>query len=183
MPNAPTPDERSPAARFRERVAALIAGLIILGSVVLMVCTFSTIGEKEKFERAKDLLLIINPILGVVIGYYFNKVSTEARAESAESTARAASETAREASEARYKAEQVADAASGEAQDARTHLEDVSQAAEKLLAQPPSSPAGTLRASEPDRTAGDARSELEAALARAKSIRGKTLGSMAGDSK
>jgi hypothetical protein len=42
------------------------------------------------FARAKDLLLFINPILGVVIGYYFNKASTEGRAEQAEENTRAA---------------------------------------------------------------------------------------------
>jgi len=47
-----------------------------------------------QYARVKDLLLFINPLLGVIIGYYFNKVSSDLRAETAEMAARTASVTA-----------------------------------------------------------------------------------------
>jgi len=146
--------------RFRERVAAAIALLVVAAGISMMFLAFRYIDEKEKFDRAKDLLLIVNSVLGVVIGYYFNKVSTEARAENAESTARTATASAREAADAR-------NAAQADAQETRTHLDDVSRAAEKVLAAAPASPRtlGMRDAADP----GDAaRAELEAALARAR---------------
>src|SRR5216110_1104429 len=74
---------------LREAVAATIALLIVLGTTVMLYIVFTryVAGDDQAadkhFERAKDLLLFVNPLLGVVIGYYFNKVSTEARAEKA----------------------------------------------------------------------------------------------------
>ena len=158
--------------RFRERVAAGIALLVVVAGVVMMFLAFHYIDEKEKFDRAKDLLLIVNPVLGVVIGYYFNKVSTEARAENAEKNARSATADARQSAESRDKAQELADAARAGAQEMGTHLEDVSQAAEKMLAQAPGRAPGTLAAGETGKAAGDPRWELEAALARAKRVRG-----------
>ena len=155
--------------RFRERVAALIALLIILSSISMVALAFRSIGDKERFDRSKDLLLLINPILGVVIGYYFNKVSMEARAESAENTARTASETARVASESQEKAEKLADAARGDAEQAQAHLQDLSVAAEKMLAQAPARAAATLSA-EGNPEVADARAQLEAAVTRAKRV-------------
>lgn len=67
-------------------------------------------------------LLIVNPLLGVVIGYYFNKVSTEARAESTESTAQSATMSAQQATEARNAAEAEAQAARSEAEEALCRL-------------------------------------------------------------
>ena len=55
-------------SRLRERVAALIALLVILAALSMAVVAFRYIGDSEKFGRVKDLLLIINPILGVVLG-------------------------------------------------------------------------------------------------------------------
>jgi hypothetical protein len=159
-------------SRFRERVAALIAVLVIFAAIAMLVIAFLYIGDSEKFARAKDLLLIINPVLGVVIGYYFNKVSTEARAESAESTARSATVDARRAAESRDEAEELARAARAEAQESRSRLDDLSRAAEKVLAQPPARGAASLAPSGTGKPIEDAWRELEAALARAKQSRG-----------
>ncbi len=159
--------------RFREQVAAGIALLVIVAGLGMMLWSFRYLDDKEKFGRAKDLLLIINPVLGLVIGYYFNKVSTEARAENAEKTARTASADARQASESRDKAQELADAARTGAQEMGVHLEEVSEAAEKVLAQTPARAPGTLAAGEAAaKTAGDPRWELENALARARKVRG-----------
>lgn len=81
----------------KESVAALIA-IVLVGCLVFMIRqAFQSLGSAQSdpsFDRLKDLLLFINPLVGVVIGYYFNRVSTEARAENAERTAQGATATA-----------------------------------------------------------------------------------------
>lgn len=107
--------------RFREYVAAGIAIIIVLGTVIMMIIALQVTANSEspeQFAQVKDLLLIINPLLGVVLGYYFNKVSTEARAENAEATAHNAVITAQEATKTR-------DVAVGEAQEAKAKTEKV----------------------------------------------------------
>ena len=156
--------------RFREYVAAAIAVLVILGTIVMMIVALRYVGSSDQFARVKDLLLIVNPLLGVVIGYYFNKVSTEARAESAESTAQSATMSAQQATEARNVAEAEAQAAKSEAEEALSTLSEVSQAAEKVLSQAPAP--GVLRVGEEGEPVEDARLELQVALARAKRITG-----------
>lgn len=120
---------------FREYVAAAIAGIIIIGTFILLVFSLFALDNAENFNRVKDLLLIVNPFMGVVIGYYFNKVSTEARAESAEMTAQSAAATAREATEARNQA--VANAAQSQVQTQETlgALNEMYTAAQKMLEQ------------------------------------------------
>lgn len=179
MPNSPMPDDSDPQVaadsdmrRFRERVAATIAIVVVLASLAMVGMAFSQVDNKDKFDHAKDLLLIMNPILGVVIGYYFNKVSMEGRAESAESTAKTATVSARQAQEARDKAEDVADSAKTEAEETRSHLENLSRAAEKMLAQASDAGPGVLGTGDRANLWQDARSQLEAALARAKRTAG-----------
>lgn len=168
------PSAKGPAdsglRHFREYVAAGIAIVIIVGTIVMMVLALGYVDSSDQFARAKDLLLIINPLLGVVIGYYFNKVSTEARAESAEATAQSAALSAQQATEARNAAEAKAQAAKTEAEEAMSTLSAVSQAAEKVLSQAPAP--GVLRVGEEGEPVEDARLELQVALARAKRVIG-----------
>lgn len=171
MTNNLTPEEQrydSAMGPFRERVAALIAILVIVVALAMTAFTFHYIGDSERFGQAKDLLLIINPVLGVVVGYYFNKVSTEARAETAERTARSASTDARRAAELRENAETVANAAKTDTEEMRQHLEEVSQAAEMFLAQTPARGPVTLGTSDVEKPVDTSRRALEAALVRAK---------------
>jgi uncharacterized membrane protein len=158
--------------RFREYVAAGIAIVIIVGTLVMMVMALGYVDSSDQFARAKDLLLIINPLLGVVIGYYFNKVSTEARAESAEATAQSAALNAQQADAARNAAEAKAQAARTEAEEAMSTLSAVSQAAEKVLSQAPAPAPGVLRVGEEGEPVEDARLELQVALARARRVTG-----------
>ena len=171
--------------RFREYVAAGIAVLVVLGTFGMLIAAFAYIESNESFARVKDLLLIVNPFLGVVIGYYFNKVSTEARAESAENTARTATASAQQAVTRAEVAENTAQAAQADAQQATTArdaaeakaqtaiatLSDVQEAAEKVLAQPSAPISGVLGEEAPP--ANDGRAELRAALERAKRVIGK----------
>lgn len=80
--------------RYLREIAALLIAAVILGGFLLMMRDiYSNVGGENQQER-KDLLHIFTGFLGIVIGYYFNRVSTEARAEKAESAARRANETA-----------------------------------------------------------------------------------------
>ena len=85
-------DESSPLyidpwlRRFREYVTAALAGIVVLGTMVMVAFAFASVNVPDTFNRAKDLLLFLNPLVGLVIGYYFSKVSSEGRAESAEAT-------------------------------------------------------------------------------------------------
>lgn len=129
---APSADYR--AGRIKEIVAAVIAFIIIGCLLLLLWKSFQYVGGDERagaaFQQVKDLLLFINALVGVVIGYYLTKVSTENRAESAEATARDATAAARQAVAARDEAE-------AESRKFKTALADILPAAEQILAQIP----------------------------------------------
>ncbi len=173
MSEKPTAGSTTDSAlrRFREYTAAALATIVILGTVVMMVVALFHIDTSDRFGRIKDLLLLLNPLLGVIIGYYFNKVSTEARAESAEETAQNATLSAQQAIEARNAAETEARAAQSKAEEALSTLSEVSRAADDVLAQMPATPR-TLGVDEEGRPTEDARLELRAALAHARRITG-----------
>ncbi|MBC8076388.1 MAG: hypothetical protein H7Y32_09970, partial [Chloroflexales bacterium] len=126
------------ARRLRETMAAFIAGVVVLSFVVMTGLAFFYTDNNETFTRAKDLLLFINSVLGVVIGFYFNKVSTEGRAESAENTARTASANAQQAVEERAEATAQATQATAQATQATqvaTQAEQARQEATQQAAQ------------------------------------------------
>jgi hypothetical protein len=182
-PVAPEPLTDQQLRRFREYVAASIACVIVLGTVIMSALAFVYAGSSENFARAKDLLLFINPFVGVVIGYYFNKVSTEARAENAEATARVATVTAQqagaqsaaataEAEQAHAAADEAAEAraaAEEQKQEALTVLTDVAEKAQAVLDQP-QRPAGTLGGEGGSAAAEKLRQELQDALNRARRL-------------
>jgi hypothetical protein len=173
MDPKPTPNEQAPAESaidsrlrmLREVVGASIASLIVLATVALIFMVFFRYVGAENatadkhFERAKDLLLFINPLLGVVIGYYFNKVSTEARAEKAEATVATANNTAQQAKT--------------EADRAKAVLDEVVPAAQEVLNESTSPSPGTLSAAAgaSGSTSTEAQAALRAALQRAKQLK------------
>jgi hypothetical protein len=116
----------------------------------------------------KDLLLFINPLLGVVVGYYFNKVTSEARAETAETTAQSAMTSAQLAAEARNAAETEAKTAKGEAEEAKSALKEVGEVAEKMMVQAPA--ATTLGVNESGEPVEDPRIEFKIVWERAKRL-------------
>lgn len=151
--------------RGRELVAALLALIIVIGAAILIANAFKFVGvddtKDHSFQHAKDLLNIILPLLGVVLGYYFTKVSTESRAESAEKTAQTATTTAQQATEARQLVE-------SENREVKGSLKEISDAAERLLGAE-SATLDVLGASATDNSSYvQPRSELRAALDRAK---------------
>ncbi len=158
--------------RLREYVAAAIALIVMLGAVVMLILAYSGVNSPDTFARIKDLLLFINPLLGVVIGYYFNRVSTEARAESAESTARTANVTAQQAEAARNQAQEAAKATTLEARETKAALSQLVQATDKLLGAAPGAGPATLGLDEGDgkSAAAEATMKWRLALARAKEL-------------
>ena len=149
---------------LREVVGATIALVIVLVTGIMLYVVFtryvaSTDPAADKhFERAKDLLLFINPLLGVVIGYYFNKVSTEARAEKAEATVATANNNAQLAIADRNEAKE-------EAKEAKAVLNEVMPAAQEILNESTRQP-GTLGSGESAATDSNARRTLRNALDR-----------------
>jgi hypothetical protein len=91
--------------RLREVVAAALAVVVTLFTLSMTWRTFGLIADGDSFLRSKDLLLVLTPFFGVVLGYYFNKVSTEGRAERAEQNAQAATAEALDARTKRAQAE------------------------------------------------------------------------------
>jgi hypothetical protein len=172
LPEKPTPEAVADPAirRLREYVSALMALIVVLGTVVMVIQAFSHLGTPDEFARVKDLLLFVNPLLGVVIGYYFNRATSEARAETAETAAKGAMANAQEAAEARNMAEAEAKEAKGKAQEIKSALKEVGQAAEKMMAQAPAPAVGVLGAEEGGEPVEDARLELKMAWNRAKRL-------------
>jgi hypothetical protein len=98
--NMEEPDLR----RFREYVAAFFAALFIIATLILIIIAFINTEDEAIYSRMKDILLILLPYTGVVLGYYFSKVTIEARAEKAETAAQAALSTAQTATQERSEA-------------------------------------------------------------------------------
>jgi hypothetical protein len=129
--------------RLREYVAAGIALVIIIGAIVLVGISFAFIStSNDEFTRVKDLLLFVNPLLGVVIGYYFNKVSSDQRAETAENRVDAALTSAQDAEATKKAAQEQAKVAANMADEMRTTLEEVTQKAGEMVDQAAALPAG-----------------------------------------
>jgi hypothetical protein len=150
---------------LREVVAATLALVIVGVTGVMLYIIFSRfIGPSDpaadkQFERAKDILLFMNPLVGVVIGYYFNKVSTEARAEKAEATVASANTNAQLAISDRNEAK-------AEAKEAKAVLNEVMPAAQEILNEGATRSPGTLGGAENAAADSNARRTLRAALDR-----------------
>jgi hypothetical protein len=122
--------------RLREYVAAGLAILIVVMVFVYLTISFMMIDRQAntRLADAKDLLQMVFPLVTFVLGYYFNKVSTEARAESAEATAQTAVTTAQQATEGRNEAVQQAEAANQKAEQVTEALTEVGDKAEAYMA-------------------------------------------------
>lgn len=127
----------------KELVAATIGASLTVCLLLMLWRAFDFLGRDQadpSFQRIKDLLLFINPLVGVVIGYYFNRVSTEARAEGAERTAQLATATAQEAQSARKEAEAQTETNKAQAKEANAALKSVIPAAQRVLSHLPPMP-------------------------------------------
>ena len=122
--------------RYLSEIAAiLIAAIVMIGFIILMRETYSHVGpgKENEFHQTKELLQIFTGFLGIVIGYYFNRVSTETRAEKAESAARTANEKVQGAIEGHQNALHESSAAKETAHIVKSELRNLANAAKKLL--------------------------------------------------
>ena len=121
---------------LREIAAILIAAIVLIGFIIMMRETYSHVGagQENDFQQTKDLLQIFTGFLGIVIGYYFNRVSTEARAEKAETAARNATDLAQGAVVAHQIAVKDTLAANNVANTTKSELRSLANAAKNLLA-------------------------------------------------
>lgn len=164
VPNGTLSGDDPWLTRGREVITALLALIVVIGTAILIASAFKYVSVDDtkdlSFQHAKDLLNIVLPLLGVVLGYYFNKVSTEKRAEAAEKSAQKAEVVAQQANEVKQTVQL-------ESERTKDSLRDVAKAAEKLLA--PESYLETLGEPTSAATVSDeARLELKSALDRAR---------------
>jgi len=89
--------DEPPSHRMLDRIAwskELIAGimgvLIVLVTLVVAISTIFTVSNAETHAALKDVLLFMNGLVGVVLGYYFGRVPGDTRADRAESQAKTA---------------------------------------------------------------------------------------------
>ncbi len=169
----PTDPHQPQTNRLRNLMPALLATLIVVGTIGLMLAGIAYLSNKDEFDRIKELLLFINPLLGVAVGYYFNKSSTEGRAESAEATARTANLVAQQAQQSQSAAQTDAAKATELAQAATQSLNEMAPLVDQIMQAPTPQP-GTLGLGDPAPAAisEDTRRDLQAALARARRIPG-----------
>jgi hypothetical protein len=126
--------------QFRERVSSLLAGLIVVVAVIVLLVAVATALRTEEpgqaFTNVKDVLGFLNPLLGVILGYYFNKVSSENRAENAEKTARVAAANAQQADDERQAMWQQAQQIEQQMKQMRVFMAELTQAAQAMLDHP-----------------------------------------------
>jgi len=65
---------------FKELVTALLGVMVVLYTLLLAGTALSYAGDATKMSNAKDILLLVLGLAGVVIGYYFGRVPADARA-------------------------------------------------------------------------------------------------------
>jgi hypothetical protein len=138
-PNSPQPSSKSGLNTFREYFSSILA-FVIVGAFLLMVGVTLPIafnGNDEALTRAKDLLNFVSPFAGMVIGYYFNKATSDARSENAEQNAKEATQTAQKATIERERADELVQRTEKEKQEMRTDLLEMWTAANAMVNETP----------------------------------------------
>jgi hypothetical protein len=72
---------------IKEIVTAALAFLIVIYTLIIVWHSFTFVGDTQKVGDAKDLLTVMLGLAGVVVGYYFGRVSADARASQANAKA------------------------------------------------------------------------------------------------
>ena len=75
---------------FKEVVTAILGVLVVTYTLYLAWKTFAYVGQQQQISDAKDVLLLMLGLAGVVVGYYFGRVPADARAAQAQVQANAA---------------------------------------------------------------------------------------------
>lgn len=141
---------------IREVVAGVLSLIVISAFVVLLTRALDRTSKPDEFGPVKDLLGMITPIAGLVIGYYFSRVTSEARAERAEAAVVVHSRTASDAIVAQREAE-------SQARTASSALAELASASEAIK------PSAGLESVRGDDSA-TSRARLDMALARAHEV-------------
>lgn len=66
----------------------LIVTTMLFLAVMAVLAVLAGVGDKETWSAAKDILLILSGLVGVVLGYYFGRMPGELRADQAEGEAK-----------------------------------------------------------------------------------------------
>jgi hypothetical protein len=155
---SPSQPERRPdwLRAMRELTTTALAGIVMVGFVTLLVMAVRGVDDPDPaFERLKELIAIGNGIVGVIIGYYFTRTTTESVVEKAEETARSASDAATAAKDGQARMERQVDEAEQAGQELAAAAKDFLDAVPEVR-----SDEGSLR------TPQVARARLETALRR-----------------
>lgn len=83
---------------IKESVTALVGLAIVLYTLYIAGQTFVFVGDEKKIADAKDVLLLLLGLAGVVVGYYFGRVPADARTTQAQQHADAANARAEQVS-------------------------------------------------------------------------------------
>lgn len=74
----------------KEVVTGLLGVLIVLATLGIATRAAFIVADQEAWSRTTDILVILNGLVGVVLGYYFGRMPGEARADKAEAEANTA---------------------------------------------------------------------------------------------
>jgi hypothetical protein len=74
----------------KEIVTGIMGSAIVVVTLTVAIIAIFSASNAETYAAAKDILLFLNGLVGVVLGYYFGRVPGEARAEKAENETRKA---------------------------------------------------------------------------------------------
>jgi hypothetical protein len=101
-----TPEKKLIA--FKEGVTAVIGVILVGFTIHLARKAFGYVGDQAKISDAKDILMLMLGLAGVVVGYYFGRVPADARAAQAQEQANTATAQAEQVSaQAQSAADQV----------------------------------------------------------------------------
>jgi 3-methyladenine DNA glycosylase/8-oxoguanine DNA glycosylase len=158
--------QQNMSRRRDDTIKGIAMGVLLVGGLVILVSLWMAIANPDAYSRVKDILLFVNPFLGVVIGYYFQKAVSDSRAEAAESAISNANAAARAAQTERQLAQDSLQTAQQKLNSQRDALSDLKNAAENALANGSAiSPASKGLPTPGD--APDATEKLVSAIARA----------------
>lgn len=125
-----TPDRQAVSTEERiqllkEYVAATLGIVLVVGTVILAFMAFLGNSTDANFQHLKDVLLILNGLSGVVLGYYFGRIPSDARASQAQ----------KQVVETQAQAQQQVAVAQQQAQQAQTRALEVIDQVQELADQ------------------------------------------------
>ncbi len=75
---------------FKEGITALMGLAVVIFTLWIAYASLAYTANREQMSNAKDILLLVMGLTGVVIGYYFGRIPADARATQANQKADAA---------------------------------------------------------------------------------------------